>query len=887
MTRYLEDNLPQRTQRAQRGKTNLHFLISNLSLLLIPVLYVLTLAQSPVLGDPSEYTFVANMLGIAHPPGYAFFTLLGKLFQIVVPIGTIAWRMHLLAAVTASLGAWFVFGIIRTLAKTTFLGEMRFLGTIAGLFGAFVVATAVNYWQHAIHANPHILTATFMAANLYFLTRWWAAREGVKGWRGEGVKRNAITPSPATAGRHHPAMLASPTPSNKWLYAFSLSAGLGITHHPLTVFGFPAYGLFILAVWFDKEIGDWRLESGKAHINLQSLISSLKQVMLHNWRTLLKMVGFALLGLSVWLYFPIRSPMAPGFGPTTMNTLNGFLDHVLARGLSDSLPYFSLADQPDRARVFWSLLRLQYSLPVIFLALFGLLYPFISPKASPLHPSDQRSPTRSPTLPITLYTFTFLGSYAFVISLRAQDIMAYLIGPFLLVGLFAGLGLLWLVQIGTRINADGRGFFSSRYAAALLLILAFIFGPIWQVAQNGSLVSLRDYNEGQAVIDAVANWETTQEPGAVLLSDWERMTPLWYAQFVDNNWPETAVVTPKLVAAGTENPWLTAIFDNLPAGPVYLTNYRPSAIAGTEFRLRPSGNFYQVVEPGDTSLPPTLTPVTAVADAIEIVGYELPETAVTAGDFVPLTLAMRAPAVTTDFYVPVLYVGEMRFEFTTDSHLITPNWWAGELIIERFDFALPLDLASGRYPLRLNLKNLSQNEEFPLDLSLGELIVTAQDNPPATDHLLANFRQRVGLLGATVRANGRRATAPWTPEKMLTANSGDTINVTFQWESLAKAEESYTIFVHLIDAANVPYVSLDYTPLGGSAPTHLWIPKWLPGQRFIDPYRLTIPPDLPLGTYFIEVGLYEMVSGRRLHISDSAGNLNGDRYILGAIEVVE
>ena len=122
---------------------------------------------------------------------------------------------------------------------------------------------------------------------------------------------------------------------------------------------------------------------------------------------------------------------------------------------------------------------------------------------------------------------------------------------------------------------------------------------------------------------------------------------------------------------------------------------------------------------------------------------------------------------------------------------------------------------------------------------------------------------------------------------MLTARSGDTVNITLNWESLAKAEESYTVFVHLIDGNNVPYVFLDYTPLGGSAPTHLWIPKWLPGQRFIDPYRLPIPEALPPGTYYIEVGLYEMVSGRRLHISDSAGNLNGDRYILGPVEVIE
>lgn len=885
MTNYLKNR--ELETRDWRLGLNLQSLISSLSLLLIPVLYLLTLAQSPVLGDPSEYTFVANMLGIAHPPGYAFITLLGKLFQTIVPIGTIAWRMHLLAAVSASVAAWFVFGIIRTLGR-----NLPGFVDIISLFGAFVTGTAVNHWQHAIHANPHILTATFTAANLYFLTRWWAENVGEQRSRGAEVKNPPHFPAPP------------PSRSQTWLYAFCLSAGLGITHHPLTVFGFPAYAVFIFSIWWQREVRDWRLETKKTRLSLQSLVSNLSRLVAHNWQTALKMVGFALLGLSVWLYFPIRSPMDPGFGPITMNTLNGFLDHVLARGLSESLPYVSLADQPNRAIVFWSLLRLQFSWPIILLALFGLLWPLYDKvknghpvTLSPVHPFSP-----APLPPIILYTLTFLGTYAFVISLRAQDSMAYLIGPFLIVGLFAGLGLLWLLKIGSQMNADERRFLSLRHRASalnLILVLAFIVGPIWQVWQNLPRVSLRSYDEGQATIEAVAHWAEEQEPGAVLLSDWEHITPLWYERYVNNNWPDPEIVTPQLVAAGSENPWLTAVFDNLAAGPVYLNNFRPGPLAGTDFRLRPSGPFYQVVEPGDSTIPDEMTAVTAasasstvlsssvqaVAQDIEVVAYDLPKHHVTAGDFVPLTLAMRASVATEEYYVPVLYVGDLRYEFTTDSHLITPRWWAGEVIIERFDFALPHDLASGIYPLRLNIKNLSLNEEFPLDLSLGPLSVTAADNPPATDHLLANFRQRVGLINAAVRVNGRRATAPWSSEARLTAQPGDMVNVTLEWESLAKAEDSYTVFVHLIDGNNVPYVFLDYTPLGGSAPTHLWIPKWLPGQRYTDPYRLPIPDDLPPGTYYIEVGLYEMVSGRRLHISDSAGNLNGDRIILGPIEV--
>jgi hypothetical protein len=101
------------------------------------------------------------------------------------------------------------------------------------------------------------------------------------------------------------------------------------------------------------------------------------------------------------------------------------------------------------------------------------------------------------------------------------------------------------------------------------------------------------------------------------------------------------------------------------------------------------------------------------------------------------------------------------------------------------------------------------------------------------------------------------------------------------------ADESYTVFLHLIDPSDRPLITLDYTPLGGSAPTHLWIPKWLPGQRMTDPYRMEIPEDILPGEYLIEAGLYEMTGNRRLHISDTAGNLTGDRYILGKIIVQE
>ncbi len=799
------------------------YLRPELLLLLVPALYVATLAQSLVLGDPTEYTYVANVLGIAHPPGYAFITLIGKLLQSIVPIGEIPWRMHLLSAVSATTAVLFVYGTVRAFENgrgSRISPSALTVGSLAGVFAALAIAFGADYWQHAIHANPHIITAAFLSANLFFLTRWWAVGRGAGAQNGDLAK------------------------ADRWLLIFSLSAGLGVTHHPLTVFSFPAYALFILVV----RPRIWR-----------------------DWRLLLKMIVMALLGLCVWLYFPIRSAMVPPVGPTTMNTLDGFLDHVLGRGITEALPYYAPHEQPDRAVVFWSILRLQYTLPVIFLAVLAVLWPVVAWMA---RRSASLGSFPGAEKPLLLYLLAFLCNYAFVISLKAQDIMAYLLGPLLIIGLLAGIGFYYLL-LSTK-----RSLQPDMTSIALLVSALFLLGPFVQIVRNFQCISLRDYNEGGNYVEAVFSHFAGRGESAVLLNDWEHMTPLWYTQLVEERWPDGQDVRPEFVS--TARTWVEHVYDFLPGGPLYLSNYRRD-IVDAGFRLRPSGPFYQVVEPGDTTLPPDLTPIDASGGEIDILAYALPQNDVTPGAYVPLTLAMRAPAGTADYYVPILTVGDLSFPFTTDSHLVTPQWLPGEIIVERFDFALPHDLAPGDYSLSLSLKNLSSDEKTDPSYLLDTLHVSELPAPAAGSDLLANFRQRVGLSAATARAGGRTVEAPWV--EPLHAGPGDTIHLTLDWLSLDYAEESYTVFVHLIDEVNRPIVALDYTPLGGAAPTHLWIPKWLPGQHYTDPYRLTIPDGLAPGNYLVEVGLYEMVGKRRLHIADETGNLTGDRYIMGNVTV--
>ncbi|MCK5596783.1 MAG: DUF2723 domain-containing protein, partial [Candidatus Eisenbacteria sp.] len=69
---------------------------------LVPlVIYICTLARAVTFVDSGELSAVAATLGIAHPPGYPLFTLLGRLLSLI-PVGTIPFRVGLVSALSAA-----------------------------------------------------------------------------------------------------------------------------------------------------------------------------------------------------------------------------------------------------------------------------------------------------------------------------------------------------------------------------------------------------------------------------------------------------------------------------------------------------------------------------------------------------------------------------------------------------------------------------------------------------------------------------------------------------------------------------------------------------------------------------------------------------------------
>ncbi len=763
-------------------------------------LYTATLAPGTLFGDPSEYQFIPAIWGIAHPPGYAFYTLLAGIWQRAVAIGSVAMRTNLLAAFAGAWAASRVTAIVLTLGAQ----EEESLRTSpwwpwgSALAGGFAVAVAPDIWQHSIHANAHIVSAALTITQLWFLVKWWRTERGA------------------------------------WLYGLAWLVGIGVTHHPITVWGIPAYLVFILLT---------------------------RPRILREWRTILGGIAAALFGLMPWLYLPLRSPHVP-FGPTDMASWDGFLRHATAQGLRVNLFHFGLADLPDRWRVFLSLLHLQVSWPLGILIVLGFVGLAVSrPKVAVLWAG-------------------YLGGHLLFTMNSVQDVMAYLLNVFVPLGVLVALGL-QVVQRTTR-----RPWLRGTLVAACLALIA------GHAAHTFPRISLRTWRDADAYVEALKQRFAGQGESGALLSDWEHLTPYYYSALVEGQPIDSRDLRPVYVTGA--QPWVESVFANLPLGDVYLTAYRRD-VRDLGFRLRPQGDLYQVLEPPAlASVTPTMPLVgTTVGGAIDVLGYDLSSLEVGQGGSLSLVLYMRAREAVATIVMPSVTLGTIPQQFTTDSRHLTPDWFPGELIVERYELYVPFALEPGRYPLALQFDDLGQTRQAltyadgTRSLELGHVDVIAVPGAgrraDAVDRGLTNIGNQVLLRSALTRVGTTVRPDLWTIP--LSARPGQAIHLRLAWRVLAQPTTSYTVFIHVIDGQGQVIVGHDYTPLGGAFPSYLWFPKWLEGQVVEDPYRLVLPENTPPGEYWVEVGMYEMGSVRRVAQLSAEGVLTGDRLILGAVHV--
>lgn len=219
------------------------------------VIYLLTLGPTVTGEDAGELITAAYTLGIAHPPGYPIWCLLGKLFTVILPFGTIAWRVSFMSSFFATATAFIVCLFVIKLTRN------RLAAIAAGLALAF----SSEFWEQSVIAEVYTLNTFFIAICILLLCLWYETRK-----------------------RHLVLILA-------FVYGLSLC-----NHNTMVLMG-PVFLGYILSV--DRE--PWR-----------------------RWKLYASMLALFMLGLSVYIYMPIRSLADPPVDWGNPETWENFRDCV-------------------------------------------------------------------------------------------------------------------------------------------------------------------------------------------------------------------------------------------------------------------------------------------------------------------------------------------------------------------------------------------------------------------------------------------------------------------------------------------------------------------------------------------------------------------------------
>ncbi|MEP6763080.1 MAG: DUF2723 domain-containing protein [Gemmatimonadaceae bacterium] len=131
--------------------------------------------------DSSSYSLASSTLSVVGPPGSLLLTLVGWPLTQVVPGGSVAHVLNLMAGVLASLSVILVYAIALRILKMIG-GDNGVAAQLGAAFGALTLALSATMWDYATQFTPYMLTAVFTGLILWRMLRWWEDAERPDAW---------------------------------------------------------------------------------------------------------------------------------------------------------------------------------------------------------------------------------------------------------------------------------------------------------------------------------------------------------------------------------------------------------------------------------------------------------------------------------------------------------------------------------------------------------------------------------------------------------------------------------------------------------------------------------------------------------------------------------
>ncbi|NLE44482.1 MAG: DUF2723 domain-containing protein [Chloroflexi bacterium] len=602
---------------------------------LIPlIIYGLTVSPDVLPADSGEFQLVAARLGVAHPPGYPLYTLAGHLFTRLVPWGTPAYRLNLMSAVLAAGTLLLLSRASRIWARKLGLPSHVALGS--GVAAALTLGSATTFWAQATIANIRMPTAFCTAWALHALARYDAA-----------------------VGRHA---------ADRALTALGLALGLGLGHHPSLVF--LGFFLVLYAVLVDP-----------------ALVLRPRRW----WRPMLA----GLVGLLPYLYLPIAGSRDALLAPSRLDTLDSFLQHVLARGFAgDMFAYANTSDLSHRLTLLPTLFSFQFNGLVLLAAVVGMVA--LLCRCWRLFVLVAGS--------IAVHTFV-------TVTYRAPQTVEYLMPAYLPIALSVAF-------VPSAYTAAGRSRWVVRgwRIAQELLVAATTCGAL--LNGHAHATSFLELAADRSTREAVLPLLEQSPADALILADWHWATPLWYLQHVEGRRPDVDVQYVYNVSG--EEYWVTwerRIREAPMDRPLLLTHFYTFDGYTTEpwgygFAIRP--------RPVTTPLTP-LEPLDVVfGDRLRVLGYRVQPSDVSPGDVVELDIAWQATGSLEN--APSFTVrlgGDAGERLAQADQALDPDVEIGEVRFERLVLPLYPSLESGRHWLQLGAYTVTADGFEDLTTSTG------------------------------------------------------------------------------------------------------------------------------------------------------------------------
>jgi hypothetical protein len=226
-----------------------------------------------------------------------------------------------------------------------------------------------------------------------------------------------------------------------------------------------------------------------------------------------------------------------------------------------------------------------------------------------------------------------------------------------------------------------------------------------------------------------------------------------------------------------------------------------------------------------------------------------------------------------DFDVSISLVDDKEVVRQTESFTLSKVWptsrWSHNTIAwGYYPLFLSPSIPVGEYAVTLGLLDSETGYSQGSVMSVQAVTVQSQVCDLATDPVAADinvlFGDELQLLEYTLRQDERL------------------VEFTPYWRSQRRMDTDYKIFVHIFDSETGEIVAQDDAmPRRWLYPTTLW---W-PGETVQDPISISMDDASP-GTYGIAIGVYEPLTGERLPLVNSYGQLIPDgRVVLE--EVIE